>query len=67
MNSLQRTTTVVVAILLLTQFRLSHHYGRLQAADQEKRPSLADEMKRLPAVEPQDAMKTFRLEHGFKL
>ena len=67
MNSLQRTTTVVIAILALTQTPNTHNQGDLQAADKEKHPSLAEEMKRLPAVEPQDAMKTFRLEHGFKL
>jgi putative membrane-bound dehydrogenase-like protein len=67
MKFIQRMTTVVIAILALTQIPHTRDYGRLQAADKDKHSSLADELKRLPAVEPQDVMKTFRLQHGFQL
>jgi putative membrane-bound dehydrogenase-like protein len=39
----------------------------LQAADKEDTKSLAGQLVRLKPVEPQAALKTFKLEHGFRL
>ena len=37
------------------------------AATRADEPSLADELKRLPPVEPADALGTFTVQHGFAL
>jgi len=57
----------LLAALLLAAWPIA---SRSVADDEEKSPpakSLAEELPRIPPVEPADALKTFRLEHGFQM
>jgi putative membrane-bound dehydrogenase-like protein len=60
-------SVLAVVVVLLLQYVQLPPDGTLQAADTDDPKSLAGQLVRLKAVEPQAALKTFKLEHGFRL
>ena len=69
MKNIRRQFAALFAIVALTFLQPAQppQGSTLQAADKEAPESLAGQLVRLKPVEPQAALKTFKLEHGFRL
>lgn len=63
----RRPAATLLAVFALTQTPYPPPGGRLSAADADDTKPLAAQLKRIPPLEPRQALATFRLEHGFSL
>lgn len=65
MPKIHRTLGLVALLIVLVSFYSTQPQAPAQDAAKEK--TLAEEMPRIPATEPEQALATFSVEHGFSL